>query len=146
MVSLKALRLYSSCCTLANFSTSVKGFSLLPVFSHSISTRQYGISALVQCVEHSCPSRGCWCKHPVSMERSGFFCSGVIRVCQVVRKNVKLPQTHLARSRLCLLSQKSDGIMFLCYVKRINGENYRQPFLGNQLEYFRGYKEVFCLH
>lgn len=36
--------------------------------------------------------------------------------------------------------------MFLCYVKRINGENYRQAFLRNQLEYFRGFMEVFCLH
>lgn len=66
-------------------------------------------------------------------------------MCQVVRKDVKLPQAHCSRSGLRLLSQKSDGIMFLCYVKRINGENYRQPFLRNQLECFRGYKEVFCL-
>lgn len=36
--------------------------------------------------------------------------------------------------------------MFLCYVKRINGENYRQAFPRNGLEYFRGFKEVFCLH
>lgn len=36
--------------------------------------------------------------------------------------------------------------MFLCYVKRISGKIYRHPFLRNQLEYFRGLKERFCLH
>lgn len=35
--------------------------------------------------------------------------------------------------------------MFLYSVKRINGENYGQPLLRDQLEYFRGLKEVFCL-
>lgn len=67
-------------------------------------------------------------------------------MCQVARKNVKPTPNPLLQILVCLLSQKSEGIMFLCYVKRINGENYRQAFLRNQLEYFRGFMEVFCLH
>lgn len=36
--------------------------------------------------------------------------------------------------------------MSLWYVKRIYGKNYRHPFFRNQLEYFRGLKEMFYLH
>lgn len=65
---------------------------------------------------------------------------------RLLGKMEKLPQTHFSRPWLCLLSQKSEGIMFLCYVKRIHGESYRQAFLRNRPEDFRGFKEVFCLH
>ena len=95
---------------------------------------------------HSSLSRGHWCRHPYAVRRSGFLCSRAIWVRQVARKNVKPTSNPLLQILVCLLSQKSEGIMFLCYVKRINGENYRQAFLRNQLEYFRGFMEVFCLH
>lgn len=114
---------------------NIKDFiSLLYGFSCSTSTWEEMATHPINCAKQSCPSHDWGCNHPIYMGKLRFISVGAIWVCLIFRKTVKTTQTHFSGSWLCLERKKSGGIMFLCYVKAINGEIYTHSFLRKQLK------------